>query len=127
VDAAGRREAAVAHLTTLLDLFDRGMREPPPVACFTSAAYAEAARDGRDPVAAGRAAWESEWNRDKEDREPDHRLVFGGSPSFAELLDQLPRADEESDGWPASDPTRFGRWARRLWAGLLPLEDVGDL
>jgi exodeoxyribonuclease V gamma subunit len=126
-DAAGRREAALAHLATLLDLFDRGMREPPPVACFTSAAYAEAARDGRDAIAAGRAAWESEWNRDKEDREPDHRLVFGGCPSFAELLDEPSRADEDGDGWAASDGARFGRWARRLWAGLLPLEEVADL
>ncbi|MEA2207323.1 MAG: exodeoxyribonuclease gamma subunit, partial [Blastocatellia bacterium] len=125
-DPAERREIAIAHLTTLLDLFDRGMREPPPIACLASAAYAEAAADGRNAEAAGREAWESGWNFDKEDKEPDHVLVLGGVASFAELLEDPPRPDEQGEGWDATDRTRFGRHARRLWAGLLACEEVAD-
>ncbi len=46
------------HLGALVDLYERGMREPAPLACLTSAAYARAARDGADPIPAARAAWE---------------------------------------------------------------------
>lgn len=123
-DAETRRLRAAGHLATLLDLYDRGMREPPPIACLTSAAYAEAAARGGDPVAAGRAVWESEWNFDKEDKEPDHQLVLGGVVAFRELLGEPPRADEQGDGWDAADGTRFGRYARRLWAALLQFEQV---
>jgi exodeoxyribonuclease V gamma subunit len=125
-DAATRREVAVGHLTTLLDLFDRGMREPAPIACLASAAYAAAAAEGRNAEAAGREAWESGWNFDKEDKEPDHQLVLGGVASFADLLEEPPRADEEGEGWDPADGTRFGRHARRLWAGLLACEEVAD-
>jgi exodeoxyribonuclease V gamma subunit len=125
-DAATRRGLAIEHLTTLLDLFDRGMREPPPIACLASAAYAEAAAAGRNAEAAGREAWESGWSFDKEDKEPDHQLVLGGVATFADLLDEPPRADEQGEGWDSGDRTRFGRYARRLWAGLLACEEVAD-
>ena len=52
----------------LVDLYDRGMREPLPMACRTSAAY----------VAGGnaRAEWESD-RFPKEDRDAEHELVYG--------------------------------------------------
>ena len=85
-DTAGRRQTACGYLEALLELYDRGMREPLPLYCATSAAYAEAARSGGDPVAAGRSAWESSWNFDREDKEPEHLLVLGGVQSFEQLL-----------------------------------------
>ncbi|HEX3873603.1 MAG TPA: exodeoxyribonuclease V subunit gamma [Solirubrobacteraceae bacterium] len=106
-DAAGRREAAVAGLESLVELYDRGMREPLPLYCLTSAAYAEAVAIDRNPVTAARKAWTSEWNFDHEDKELEHQLVLGGILPF----DELP-ADE------------LGRNAGQLWDDLLAREVV---
>jgi exodeoxyribonuclease V gamma subunit len=125
-DPDARRALALDHLAVLLDLYDRGMCEPPPLASDASAAYAVAARAGGDPVAAGRAAWESPFNFDREDRDPAHQLVLGGVLSFAELLAAPARADESGPWWDASETRRFGRWSRRLWDGLLAVEQVVD-
>jgi len=119
-----RRALALDHLGVLADLYDRGMREPPPLACLASAAYAEAARHGRDPVAAATAAWESAYSFDREDREPEHRLVLGGVRTFAELHAEPARPDERGAWWDPDETRRFGRWARRLWDGLLQSEEV---
>jgi exodeoxyribonuclease V gamma subunit len=117
--AAERRELALRRLERLVDVYDRGMREPLPLYCQTSSAYAEAARAGQDPVAAARRAWESEWNYEHEDKEPEHRLVLGGVRAFEDLLAEPPRFDEEGDGWPPGETTRLGRFARRVWDDLL--------
>jgi exodeoxyribonuclease V gamma subunit len=121
-DASTRRELALRHLATLVDLYDRGMREPLPLAVQASAAYAQAADAGKNAEAAGRRAWESDWNYPKEDRDLEHELVLGGVKSFAEMLERSPRPDEAGEGWDAGETTRFGRYARRLWAGLLSVE-----
>jgi exodeoxyribonuclease V gamma subunit len=126
-DAAGRRAFALAELGTLLDLYDRGMREPLPIAPRTSAAYAHAAHRGVPPEGLAARVWESGFNRPGEDGEPEHRLVLGGVVPFAELLAAPPRDEERGDGWDEDDPSRFGRYARRLWAGLLAIEQVRDL
>jgi len=123
-DPAARRALALDHLGVLLDLYDRAMREPPPLACLASAAYAAAARSGGDAVAAGRAAWESGHSFPGEDAEPEHQLVLGGVRTFTELLAEPARADEQGPWWDPSEPRRFGRWARRLWDGLLACEQV---
>ena len=115
---------ALAHLATLVDLWERGMCEPLPLYCAASAAYADAARDGRSAVAAARRAWTSEWNFDKEDAELEHQLVLGGVVTLDELLREPPRDDEAGDGWDMSETTRLGRCARRLWDGLLAVEQV---
>ena len=121
-----RPAAAAAHLATLVDLWDRGMREPLPMAGLASAAYAQAAAAGEDAEAAGRKAWESAWKYPKEDQDLEHTLVFGGALTFAELLAEPPHADEAGDGWDAAETTRFGRLARRTWDGLLACEEVSD-
>jgi len=123
-DSQARRDLAVTELAALIDLRDRGLREPLPLFCQTSAAYAEAVCAGQDAELAGRRAWESEWNFDHEDREPEHQLVLGGELPFARLLELPPRLGEDGAGWPADEPTRFGRLARRLWDGLLACEQV---
>ncbi|HEX4690638.1 MAG TPA: exodeoxyribonuclease V subunit gamma [Solirubrobacteraceae bacterium] len=125
-DPAARRELALDHLEVLADLRDRGLREPPPLACLASAAYARAARGGRDPLAAAKREWESAWSFPREDAEPEHVLAFDGVRTIEELLDAPARADEQGAFWDPAEPRRFGRWARRLWDGLLGVEEVQE-
>ncbi|MDQ2897945.1 MAG: exodeoxyribonuclease V subunit gamma, partial [Actinomycetota bacterium] len=115
---------ARTHLIDLVDLYDRGMREPLPLFCQTSAAYAQAAHGGQDAELAGRRAWESEWNFDHEDRELEHQLVLGGELPFSRVLGLAPQAGEDGPDWRHDELTRFGRLARRLWDGLLACEQV---
>jgi exodeoxyribonuclease V gamma subunit len=113
---------ARAHLGVLVDLYARGMREPPPLACRTSEAYARAGGSGLDPIATAQREWESDFKIDHEDREPEHRLVHGGVIAFADLLEPPARADERGPWWDPDETRRFGRWSRRLWDGLLGVE-----
>jgi exodeoxyribonuclease V gamma subunit len=125
-DERERREIALDQLATLLDIYDRGMREPLPLACFASAAYASAAAAGENAEKAGREAWESNFKFDREDRELEHLFALGGEITFSELLADSPRPDEQGNGWDATETTRFGRYARRLWSGPLAHEAVVD-
>ncbi len=125
-DPSGRREQALHHLGRLVELYDRGMCEPLPLYCETSAAHATARAAGEDAEDAARRVWQSDWNFPKEDSHPEHLLVLGGARSFAELLAAPPCDDEQGDAWAADERTRFGRYARRLWDGLLEREEVGD-
>ncbi len=52
-DARVRRAAALAHLGVLVDLYDRGLREPLPLSTASSEAYAAAVAAGEDPVSRG--------------------------------------------------------------------------
>ncbi|HVM00147.1 MAG TPA: exodeoxyribonuclease V subunit gamma [Egibacteraceae bacterium] len=124
-DATERRDLALAELARLADIYDRGMREPLPVYCATSAAYAEIAGKGEDPRAAASRWYTSQPTFAREDREPAHRLVLGGVRPFDELLAEGPRPDECGDGWFDEEPSRLGRHARRLWSGLLAVEELG--
>jgi exodeoxyribonuclease V gamma subunit len=123
-DPAERRAAATRELEVLIDLYDRGLCEPLPIFCATSAAYAAAANYGQDPAAAAAREWTTGWAFDKEDRELEHRLVLGDVLTLDELLELAPRLDEAGPGWDESDPSRVGRLARRLWRGLLAREEV---
>jgi exodeoxyribonuclease V gamma subunit len=125
-DEADRRQRALVQLITLVDLYDRGMREPLPLACDSSAAYARALALGEDPAQAAQKQWETAFRYDKEDRQPEHLLVFGGQRAFADLLAEAPRADERPPGWPDAAPHRFALYALRLWEGLLAHERLVD-
>src|SRR5690606_13826888 len=81
-----RRRDAERELTALLDLYRRGLREPLPIACKASAAYADAARTGADPRRAADGEWTSSFDFDREDAEPEHQLVHGGKASLDALL-----------------------------------------
>ena len=121
---AVRSERVREPLATLIDLYDRGMREPLPLACMTSAAYATATHHGADAAKAARNEWESGWAFPREDAELEHQLVRGAIQTFDELTAEPPRADERGDSWDDTETTRFGRYSIRLWNGLLQTEAV---
>ena len=125
-EPAARRAFALGQLAVLVDLYDRGMREPLPLACRTSAAYARAAVRGVDPVQAARGQWASRFKFDGEDRRPEHVLAFGADAPFDDLLVAAPGDDEHGDGWEPAEATRLGRLARRLWAGPIAAEEFED-
>ena len=54
------------------------------------------------------------------------RSISGCIASFNDLLTAPPGPGESGDGWAASEQTRFGRYAMRLWSGLLDCEEVRD-
>ncbi|MGH9267752.1 MAG: hypothetical protein ACRD0D_06190, partial [Acidimicrobiales bacterium] len=123
-----RRQVALGHLATLVELFERAMREPLPLYLKTSAAYAAtvAGLRGRRsrPGEEARKEWESDWRFDLEDRDPEHRLVLGGVVPFAQVLAATPAPGEGGPGWADDEPSRFGRLSRRLWAPVLASERV---
>jgi exodeoxyribonuclease V gamma subunit len=98
---------ALDYLIELVDLFQRGMREPAPLYCKTSAAYAA----GADAL----TVWESA-RFPGEDAEPEHELVLGGRVPFTTITEAPARTDEH---WDMDETRRFGRWARRLWDPVL--------
>jgi exodeoxyribonuclease V gamma subunit len=120
----GEPAAALAELAALVDLHERGLREPLPLYCATSAAYAAAVAVGRD----GEAAAAREWTTTpggfpQEDRNPEHLLALGGVVPFADLVAPRPGPDES---WTAVEATRFGAYARRLFDPLLAAETLTD-
>jgi exodeoxyribonuclease V gamma subunit len=123
-DAQDRARLAADRLARLVDLYDRGMSEPLPIFCRTSAAYAQAAAAGQSAEDAARAEWESTYQFDREDRELEHQLVLGGILPLRRLTEATPREDEAGDGWALDETSRLGRYARRLWDGLLQSEKV---
>jgi exodeoxyribonuclease V gamma subunit len=110
-----------AALAGLVDLHDRGMCEPLPMATKTSAAYATARLSGGTVEQALESAgreWRSSFGGEREDGPV--RYVWGGSPALPDLLVAVPGDGEQ---WPG-ESTRFGALACRLWA---PVRDAERL
>ncbi|MDO9410098.1 exodeoxyribonuclease V subunit gamma [Patulibacter sp.] len=125
-DAASRRTAAVEALALLLDLRDRGMREPPPLWCATSNAYVEHGPRTKPHKSASKV-WETTWKFDHEDKDAEHQLLLGGVVPYDVLEALEPHDDEVGPGWDETDPSRAGRWATRLWTPLLAAETRSDV
>jgi exodeoxyribonuclease V gamma subunit len=118
------------HLAELIDLRDRGLRQPLPLVVKTSHDYAEKRRDGKDPATAATIAFERNWYDDKrfgsqEMRELPHRLAWNGAVDHTILIDVPGPAGELGSDWPADEPHWFGRLARRLWDPLVAHERRG--
>ena len=118
----GRRQAALAELEVLLDLHARGLREPLPIYCKTSAAFATARGAGKDAFKAANGEWSTDWEFTREDVELEHQLVLGGTAVLTRVMAFPPAAGEDGPGWAAEEHSRFGRYARRLWDPLLARE-----
>lgn len=125
-DEAGRSAEALACLEALVDLYRRGMREPLPLFCETSAAYAAAAREGKDGFAAAGKKFDNGWKFDGEIEDAEHRFVLGDIGSLDAVLGEEPRPDESGAGWLTTETTRFGRLARRLWHLPLQCGSIGS-
>jgi exodeoxyribonuclease V gamma subunit len=131
-EGAARQAAALTALESLVHLYDRGMREPLPLYCCTSAAWAAAMRgDVEQAVAAARKEWRAEPESPVpgEDRDPEHVLVLGEHVPFDAVRDEEPREYEVAGSWPgggwaAGERSRFGGFARRLWDPLLDCESL---
>lgn len=112
-----RTERALSLLAKLVDLYDRGRREPLPLYCQTSAAWASAEREGDDPEQAAGRQWTTPFGGfDREDRDPAHVAVLGGISSFDRVLSEARRADDPRVGLCSR---RFEVFAHLLWDDLL--------
>lgn len=109
-----------------MDVFLRGIREPLPLYCKTSAAWASAVAEGKDPDRAAAASWASGFSFEKEDKEAEHLLVLGGSLAFESMVACAGAPQSEEAAWDPTEPSRFGLYARRLWEGLLAHEEIVD-
>ncbi len=112
-------------LADLVDLRDRGLRAPLPMAVRTSESYANK-RDRGTSVASAVNTAAFAWNTGKFPGEQDdeaHQLLWGPAPSLEALRSEAPWTDERA----SDETTRFGVLARRLWAPLLAAERQAEL
>jgi exodeoxyribonuclease V gamma subunit len=118
-------EEARRLLGDLVDLRERGLREPLPMAVKTSFRYA-GTRNRNRPVDVARRDAERDWltgNFPGEQADREHEIVWGPEQPLDVLLAEPPREDEAS--W-FEEPSRFGAFARRLWTPLLSHERWAD-
>ncbi len=108
---------ASTYLRQLVDLYDRGLREPLPMPLKTSVAYAttSAKMEGLDQALfQAKRAWTS-GKFPGEDADAPHTVVWGAGAPLNLLLEQPAGTDER---W-AGEPSRLGELSLRLWGPLL--------
>ena len=112
---------AVEQLRTLVDVYDRGLREPLPVPLRTAHAWADSVRARKDPYWPARREWESQSGSPVpgEQEDPAHVRVHGRGAPFDCLL-QEPRPDER---W-GDHPHRLAQYALRIWEPVFDHEQV---
>jgi exodeoxyribonuclease V gamma subunit len=123
-----RRARALDALGAVVDLYDRGMQGPLPMACKASARWAEGRRSGLDDdglLARAVEAWESGGEVPGERDDAEHAFLYGARSDLRVLLEERPEPDETGQGWATEERHRFGRLARRLWDPLLAHEGQG--
>jgi exodeoxyribonuclease V gamma subunit len=128
-DTQTRKKVADMHLRNLVDVFQRGMCEPLPLYCKTSAAYAAARRAGsEDADARALQEWESSRDFKRENRENEHLLVLGAELSYVEMVTHsgVRRSGDAGEADASRESSRFGLYARRLWDGLLEFESISS-
>lgn len=122
-----RARWATDRLTAIVDLYDRGMTAPLPMACATSARWAEGRRDGLDDegvLSGAGGKWLSSGDIPGERDDAEHVFTYGRFSDVRTLMEERPWPDETGPGWADDEPTRFGRLARRLWEPLLMHESA---
>lgn len=126
-DAPKARRATLAPpedpaevLRQLVEVYDRGMAEPLPLAPKTSERYAAGRRAGL-AVEEARIDADKEWSGTfGEHTDEAVRFVHGGVVDFDRLWQAPPAPGER---WP-DEATRFGVLARRVWDPLLARENL---
>ena len=116
-------DEALTFLRRLVEVRDRGLREPLPLFAKTSPAYAARFRkDGQGEVDAGRA-WRTSDRFPGEDADPAHVLVHGAGTE----LDRLMGLPDDDERWFDHEPTRLGQYALHVWTPLLEHEKGRNL
>ena len=126
--ADDRRARALGALGAVVDLYDRGMQGPLPMACKASARWAEGRGAGLDDdalLARAIEAWQSGGDIPGERDDAEHVFLYGIHSDVRVLLEEAPEPDEAGPGWAGEERHRFGRLARRLWDPLLAHEARG--
>jgi exodeoxyribonuclease V gamma subunit len=113
---------APGRLRALVDVFDRGLREPLPLFAKTSSAWAIADHGSKDTGYPTQNAWRGSDAVPGERADAAHVRVFGRDAELDRLMG-VPRDDED---W-SDAPTRFERYARRVWEPLLSSETGRNL
>ena len=112
-------DRARALLDQLLDLRERGLREPLPLPLRTSTAWAAAYLEGRQDQSEATAAARRQWEGSDsyatafpgEQSDAEHDFVYGGAVPLDRILG-TPRDDER---WEGGVTTRLGQLALRVW------------
>ena len=113
-------EDAVDLLAELVDLRDRAMCEPLPLAVRTSAVWAEAAVRRRPADFAARREWETAPDGPVPGEQDDaaHVFLLGSGLPFAAYKNLGVSTAGRDERW-NDEPSRLGRLAVRLWEPLL--------
>ncbi|MEP6559943.1 MAG: exodeoxyribonuclease V subunit gamma [Nakamurella sp.] len=117
-------ERAAQVLQQLIELFDRGLREPLPMPVKSAAEYAEHRFRNADVQDAHYRA-KQKWTSNKfpgEDDDGAHQQIWGRNAPFDTLLTPVLPADIG-----AGEPDRFSELATRLWFPLLDHEQQAGL